>query len=115
MIISWSNRIGLSEWNPWSSELHPEVISVNRICCPLNVFDCRAVSLGRVLRSGLLPYPRYMSSSLAPEWFWVRVEMELKMVPTQCSCFGSILLGLVNHAKILTSFPVALSHSKVVE
>jgi len=115
MIISWSNGIGVSEWNCWSSGLHPEVISVGRCCCPLNVFDCRAVSLGRVSRSGLLPYPRYMSSSLAPEWFWVRVGMELKVVPPQLSCFGSTLLGLVNHAKTLTSFSVALSHSEVVE
>ena len=66
----------------YPSGLHLEVIPVGRICCPLNVFDYRAVSLGRVLRSGILPYPRYMSSSLAPEWFWVRVEMELKMVST---------------------------------
>ena len=115
MIISWSNGIELSEWNCWSSGLYLEVIPVGRYCCPLNVFECRVMSLGGVSRSGLLPYPRYMSSSLALEWFRIRVEMELKMVPTQFSCLGSILLGLANHAKISTSFSVALSHSEVVE
>ena len=89
--LVWSNEYILVEWNwairvnPQSSGLSPVVISVGRICCPLNVLDCRAVSLGRVLRSGLLPYPRYMSSSLSPEWFWVRVELKLKVVPIQLS------------------------------
>ena len=85
---------------PWSSEFYLEVTSVDRICCPLNVFDYRAVSLGGVLRSGLLPYPRYMSSSLAPKWFWVRVEMELKMVPTQFQYCGSILPWSVKHKAV---------------
>ena len=35
------------------------------------------VSLIRYFGSGLLPYPRYISSSLAPEWIEVRVRKEL--------------------------------------
>ena len=57
MIISWSNGIGLSEWNCWSSGLHSEEIPVGGNCCALNVVDLWVVSLGRVSRSGLLPYP----------------------------------------------------------
>ena len=33
-----------------------------------------AVSLGRVYRSCLGPYPKYISPSLAPEWIGVRVK-----------------------------------------
>ena len=54
--------------------MHFKVISVGAFCWTLNVFDSRAVSLGRVSRSGLIPYARYMSSSLAPEWIEVRVK-----------------------------------------
>ena len=77
MIIYWSNGIGLSEWSCWSSELHSEVIPVGENCCALNAVDLRVVTLGRASWSGLLPYPRYMSSSLAPEWIEVRVRKEL--------------------------------------
>ena len=66
-----SSEYILVEWNWvfrvecfWSSEWY----------CPLNIPDFKVMSLGRVSRSGLLPYPRYMSSSLALEWFRVRVE-----------------------------------------
>ena len=72
-----SNDYILVEWN-WVIRVellvewwHSEVISVGRCCCTLYVLDSRAVSLGRVSRSGLLPYPRYMSSSLGPEWIEV--------------------------------------------
>ena len=63
MMIYWSNGIRLSEWDYRLSGLHSEVIPVGGCCCALNVVDLRVVSLGRVSRSGLLPYPRYMSSS----------------------------------------------------
>ena len=33
--------------------------------------------MGRVLRTGPCPYPRYIASSLAPEWIEVRVGKEL--------------------------------------
>ena len=73
-ILVWSSGIGISEWNIWSSGLHSKVVSVGIFSWPLNVFDFRAVSLGRASRSGLRPYPRYMSLSLAPEWIEVRVK-----------------------------------------
>ena len=106
----WSSEYILVEWNWvirvkcfWSSGLHSEVITVGRCCCTLNVFDFRAVSLGRVSRSGPLPYPRYMSSSLAPEWIGVRVEKGLKMIPTRILCFRGILPRSVNHARTFHS------------
>ena len=40
--------------------------------CSLQVFN--EVPLGRTCRSGLWPYPRYISPSLAPEWIGVRVR-----------------------------------------
>ena len=70
----WSSGIGVSEWILVSSGLHFRVIPVGIFCSSLDVFDSRAVSLGRVSRSGLRPYPRYMSSSLAPKWIEVRVK-----------------------------------------
>ena len=115
MIMSWSNGIGLSEWNCWSSGLHSEVISVGRRCCTSNAFTSRAMSLRMVSRSGLLPYPRYMSSSLAPEWIRVRVGRRLKMIPTRFLCFGGILPRLMNCAGTSTSFAVALIHSDLVK
>ena len=45
----------------------------------LNLFASRTRTLGRRYRSGLLPYPRSMSSSLAPEWIEVRVKRRLKL------------------------------------
>ena len=77
MVIHWSNRIGLSEWNCWSSGLHSEEIPVSGNCCALNVADLWVVSLGRASRSGPLPYPRYMSSSLALEWIEVQGKKEV--------------------------------------
>ena len=72
----WSNGIGLSEWSCWSSGLHSEVIPVGGNDCALNDADIWVVSLGRASRLGPLPYPRYMSSSLAPEWIEDRVKKD---------------------------------------
>ena len=72
--MSWSSGIGVSEQSLLSSESHFGVNLVDIPCWSLNAFDCRSVSLGGVSRSGLRPYPRYMSSSLAPEWIEIRVE-----------------------------------------
>ena len=46
---------------------------------PLNASGFRVMSLGRVSRSGLWPYPRSISSSLAPEWIEVRVKRRVKL------------------------------------
>ena len=40
------------------------------------------MSQGRALWTGPCPYPRYMASSLAPEWIEVRVGKELEIFPT---------------------------------
>ena len=45
----------------------------------LNFFASKTRTLGRTYRLGLLPYPRSMSSSLAPEWIEVRVKRRLKL------------------------------------
>ena len=74
ILVEWNWVIRVELLVEW---VHSEVISIGKCCCTLNVFDFRAVSLGRVSRSGSLPYPRYMSSSLAPEWIGVRVEKVL--------------------------------------
>ena len=73
------------------------------------------MSLGRVSRSGLLPYPRYMSLSLVPEWIRVRVGKRLKMILTWFLRFGGILPRLMNYAETSTSFAVALIHLDLVE
>ena len=82
---------------------------------PSNAYDFRPMSLGRVSRSGLWPYPRYMSSSLASEWFRVRVEKGVEVDPDSVTCCGSIFHWLMSYATTLTSFAVTLIHSKVVE
>ena len=46
----------------------------------LNFFASRTRTLGRTYRSGLSPYPRSMSSSLAPEWIEVPVKRRLKLI-----------------------------------
>ena len=92
-----------------------KVIPVGACCYVLNIVDLRVVSLGRASRPGLLPYPRCMSSSLAPEWIEVPGEKRLKMVPTQFLSFGGILLELANHVGTSTLFSVALIHSEFVK
>ena len=72
--LQCSSGIGISKWNIMSSGVHLGVVSIGIFCLFLNVFDSRAVSSGRVSRTGLRPYPRYMSSSLAPKWIEARVK-----------------------------------------
>ena len=73
------------------------VISVGIFCCTLHVSDFRVVSLGRVSRSGLRPYPRYVSSSLAPEWIEVRVKKG-------CSWFRLDLMLQRHFLKVLKAY-----------
>jgi hypothetical protein len=71
----WSSEYTPVEWN-WAFRV--ECFWSSRWYCPLNIPDFRVMFLGRTSRSGLLPYPRYMPSSLAPEWFRVRVEKRVE-------------------------------------
>ena len=64
--------------NGRSSGLHSTPL-LSPLYLLLNFFASRTRTLGRTYRSGLLPYPRSMSSSLAPEWIEVRVKRRLKL------------------------------------
>ena len=52
---------------------------------------------GRALMMGLCPYPRYMASSLAPEWIEVRVGKELEIFPTGSLGYVSALFWANRH------------------
>ena len=78
VVVEWNWGIRV---NLLSSGLYLRMIPVGILYWSLSAFDCRSVSLGGVSRSGLGPYPRYMSSSLAPECIEVRVEKRLKLTP----------------------------------
>ena len=53
------------------------MIPVGGNYCALNEADLWVVSLGRAPRSGPLPYPRFMSLTLAAEWIMVRGKEEV--------------------------------------
>ena len=52
------------------------------------------MSLGRVFWTGPWPYPRYMASSLAPEWIEVWVGKELRTLTTHFSCYEYVLFWI---------------------
>ena len=96
-VVLWSSDINMGgrRVNGRSSGLHPTP-SLGPLYLLLNLFASRTRTLGRRYRSGLLPYPRSMSSSLASKWIEVRVKRRLKLTllwlllspPNGCQLLG---------------------------
>jgi hypothetical protein len=82
--------------------------------CNLVIFKfSNVVSLGRVCRSGLRPYPRYISPSLAPEWIGVRVKkgsMQVLIRHKNSEC----ILGLHRSLRRLESLSFTLIDSVLI-